>query len=108
MSSDQKRPGERPPKPTNTPSARERGRPKPWLHQPKIGETGNRGRIVAIALLTQDHLDMLGGTLKKVYRIDETPCFAELLEAIDRADREHWRAEDRHEVLRRLRQSKQG
>jgi hypothetical protein len=48
---------------------------------------------------------MLGSSLRKVYRIDETACFPELLEAIDQADREHWRAEDRKEVLRGLRQT---
>jgi hypothetical protein len=108
MSSDQKKPGERPPKPTNTPSARERGKPKPWLHQPEIGESERQGRIVAVGLLTQEQLDMLGSSLRKVYRIDETPCFAELLEAIDRADREHWREQDRQEVLRCLQQGEQG
>jgi hypothetical protein len=64
-----------------------------------------RGRIVAVGLLTQEHLDVLGTSLRKVYRIDETPCFPELLEAIDQADREHWREEDRKEVLMRLRQA---
>jgi hypothetical protein len=63
------------------------------------------GRIVAVGLLTQEHLDMLGTSLQMVYRIDETPCFAELLEAIDQADREHWREEDRKEILMRLRQT---
>jgi hypothetical protein len=48
-----------------------------------------------VGLLTQTHLDMLGSSLKKVYRIDETPCFSELLRAIDDADREHWREQDR-------------
>jgi hypothetical protein len=66
-----------------------------------------RVRIVAVGLLTQEQLDMLGPSLRKVYRIDETPCFAELLEAIDQADREHWREEDRKEVLKRLRQAEQ-
>jgi hypothetical protein len=64
-----------------------------------------RGRIVAVGLLTQEHLDALGTSLQKVYRIDETPCFPELLDAIDQADREHWRAEDRKEVLMQLRQA---
>jgi hypothetical protein len=105
MSSEQKKPGERPPEPTNTPSAKQRGKPTPWLHQPKRGESEHKGRIVAVALLTQEHLDMLGSSLRKVYRIDETACFPELLEAIDQADREHWRAEDRKEVLMRLRQA---
>jgi hypothetical protein len=103
MSSDQRRPGERPPEPTNTPSAKERGKPKPWLRQPERHRTDDRQRIVAVALLTQEQLDMLGSSLKKVYRIDETPCFPELLEAIDRADREHWREEDRKKVLMRFR-----
>jgi hypothetical protein len=60
------------------------------------------GRIVAVGLLTQEHLDVLGSSLKKVYRVEDTPCFPELLEAIDQADREHWRREDRLEALRRL------
>ena len=38
MSNDDKKPGERTPKPMNTPSAQERGKPKPWLHQPAKGE----------------------------------------------------------------------
>jgi hypothetical protein len=66
----------------------------------------SREHIIAVGLLTQEHLDVLGSSLKKVYRIDETPCFPELLEAIDRADREHWREEDRKEALRRLQQSR--
>lgn len=55
----------------------------------------NDRRIVAVGLLTQTHVDMLGSSLKKVYKIDETPCFSELLRAIDDADREHWREQDR-------------
>jgi hypothetical protein len=58
-------------------------------------------------LLTQEHLDMLGSSLQKVYRIDEAPCFSELLQAIDQADREHWREQDRQEVVMQLRQSDQ-
>jgi hypothetical protein len=64
-----------------------------------------RARIVAVGLLTQEQLDMLGTSLQKVYRIDETPCFTELLQAIDQADREHWREQDRQEALMQLRQS---
>ena len=59
-------------------------------------------RIVAVGLLTQTHVNMLGTSLKKVYRIDQAPCFADLLRAIDEADREHWREEDRLAALRRL------
>lgn len=60
-------------------------------------------RIVAVALLTQGNLDAYGSALKKVFPIHDTPCFPELLRLIDEADRQHWRAEDRKEALRRLR-----
>jgi hypothetical protein len=39
MSTDDRKPGERPPKPRNTPSAKERGKPQPWLPQPEPDET---------------------------------------------------------------------
>jgi hypothetical protein len=63
----------------------------------------NDKRIVAVGLLTQTHVDMLGSSLKKVYKIDETPCFTALLEAIDEADREHWREQDHRDAVLRLR-----
>ncbi len=53
-----------------------------------------RDRIVAVGLLTQKHLDLLGPKLTKVWPIDETPCFSELLSAIDDADRELGRERD--------------
>lgn len=41
-------------------------------------------RIVAVALLTQAHVDMLGSSLKQVYRVQEgTDQFRELLEALN-------------------------
>jgi len=61
-----------------------------------------RDRIVAVGLLTQNQVDRYGRALKKVFPIQDTPCFTELLRLIDEADREHWRAEDRQEALRRL------
>jgi hypothetical protein len=48
-------------------------------------------RIVAVGLLTQRNLDRLGSSLQHVWPVDDTPCFAGLLEAIDEADREHCR-----------------
>jgi hypothetical protein len=60
-------------------------------------------RIVAVGLLTQDDLDRVGSTLKKVFPVQDTPCFTELLRLIDEADREHWREEDRRDALRQLR-----
>ncbi len=45
-------------------------------------------RIVAVGLLSQRDLDNLGGAFTRLYRIEETPCFGELLHANDVADRE--------------------
>jgi hypothetical protein len=59
-------------------------------------------RFVAVSLLTQEELDRYGSGLKKVFAIDEAPCFGELLGLIDQADREHWREKDRLEALKRL------
>jgi len=44
-------------------------------------------KIVALGLLTQQDLDTLGSDFRRVYPIDEVPCFGELLRAIDEADR---------------------
>ncbi|HEY7808650.1 MAG TPA: hypothetical protein VIC34_15760 [Croceibacterium sp.] len=60
-------------------------------------------RIVAVSLLTQSELDRYGGALKKVFAIEDTPRFAELLRLLDEADRQHWPEQDRREALRRLR-----
>ena len=49
-------------------------------------------RIVAVALLTQSNLETYGACLKKVFPIHETPCFSDLLAAIDEADRKYRRA----------------
>jgi hypothetical protein len=48
----------------------------------------SRTRIVAVGLLTGDDLEKLGSDFNRAYRIDETPCFGELLRAIDEAERE--------------------
>jgi hypothetical protein len=45
-------------------------------------------RIVAVGLLTQANLERLGPTFDRAWPVDETPCFSELLRAIDEADRE--------------------
>jgi hypothetical protein len=39
--------------------------------------------IIAIGLLTQHDLDLLGAGFRRAFRVDETPCFEELLRAID-------------------------
>jgi hypothetical protein len=45
-------------------------------------------RIVAVGLLTQANVDLLGPTLTRVWPVQDTPCFSGLLQAIDEADRE--------------------
>lgn len=42
--------------------------------------------IVAIGLLTQRDLDILGAGFQRAFPIDESPCFEDLLTAIDVAD----------------------
>ena len=51
-------------------------------------------RIVAVGLLTQGDLALLGPAFDRAWPIDETPCFTGLLEAIDEADRDLKRARD--------------
>ena len=46
-------------------------------------------RIVAVGLLTQQDLNLLGPTFERVWPIEDAPSsFEELLYAIDQADRE--------------------
>ena len=54
-------------------------------------------RIVALGLLTQADLDRLGEGFSRLYPVDETPCFGELLYAIDVADREIRQSAERQE-----------
>lgn len=44
-------------------------------------------RIVAVGLLTQQDLSLLGPTFDRVWPVEEAPNFVELLRAIDEADR---------------------
>ena len=62
----------------------------------------SREKIVAFAALTQGDLDRFGKNLKRVLPISDEPHFAELLDAIDRADRESWREEERRDALASL------
>jgi hypothetical protein len=43
-------------------------------------------RIVAVGLLTQRDLNLLGPTFDRVWPVEEAPSFNELLRAIDEAD----------------------
>lgn len=54
----------------------------------RMNHTRGDNRIVAVGLLTQTDLDVLGSTFTRIWPVEETPCFSELLRAIDEADRE--------------------
>jgi hypothetical protein len=43
-------------------------------------------RIVAVGLLTQRDLNVLGPTFDRIWPVEEAPSFSELLRAIDEAD----------------------
>jgi hypothetical protein len=47
-----------------------------------------RDRIIAVGLLTQHDIEVLGQGFSRLWPVDETPCFTDLLQAIDDADRE--------------------
>jgi len=48
-------------------------------------------RIIAVGLLTQRDVDLLGPTFERLWPVEETPCFSQLLAAIDNADRDRKR-----------------
>lgn len=49
--------------------------------------------IVAIGLLSQNDLNLLGSGFRRAFRVDDSPLFEDLLAAIDSADRQHSRPE---------------
>ena len=55
-------------------------------------------RIVAVGLLTARDIDLLGPTFTRVWPVDEAPCFAQLLQRIDEADRDLQRERDAGET----------
>jgi len=44
-------------------------------------------RIVAVGLLTQRDLNLLGPSFERAWPVEDAPAFGELLRAIDDADR---------------------
>ena len=50
--------------------------------------------MVAVGLLTQDNVELLGSSLGKVWPVDDSPCFQGLLRAIDEAEGSLWREGD--------------
>jgi hypothetical protein len=72
-----------------------------FFSQLRDGVFVNNERIVAVGLLTQADLIRLGPTFSRVWPVDQTPCFSDLLRAIDNADRALWR--ERHDLVRNSR-----
>lgn len=58
-----------------------------------IGAALAEERIVAVGLLTQREVELLGHGFSRLWPVDRTPCFTDLVNAIDEADeqlkREH-------------------
>lgn len=52
----------------------------------KFTETEAQEPIVAVGLLTQQDLDLLGSGFRRAFRLDDSPCFEDLLRAIDVAE----------------------
>ena len=52
-------------------------------------------QIIAVGLLTEQELKLLGEGFSRVWPVDEAPCFQGLVQAIDEAERELWRKRDR-------------
>ena len=52
-------------------------------------------RIVAVGLLTQREVELLGHGFSRLWPVDKTPCFTDLIKAIDDADEQ---LEQAHEL----------
>jgi hypothetical protein len=50
--------------------------------------------IYAVALVTRGELSKLGPAFERAWPVEKTPCFGELLAAIDEADRIFWKGDD--------------
>ena len=51
-------------------------------------------RIVAVGLLTEHDLNLLGAGFNRLWPVEESPCFDGLIEAIDEAERALRQAEN--------------
>ncbi|HET6940674.1 MAG TPA: hypothetical protein VFH89_00790 [Sphingomicrobium sp.] len=60
--------------------------------QVRLGASIVGERIVAVGLLTQREVELLGHGFSRLWPVDKTPCFTDLLRAIDEADEELIRA----------------
>lgn len=55
----------------------------------------NQERIVAVGLLTERDLGLLGPTFTRVWPVEDAPAFDDLVRAIDEAERELSRSRNR-------------
>ena len=46
-----------------------------------------KDHIVAVGLLTARDVELLGPTFDRLWPVEDTPCFSQLIQAIDEADR---------------------
>jgi len=53
-----------------------------------------KDRIVAVGLLTEQDLALLGNSFTRLWPVEERPCFEGLIDAIDQADRDLERAKE--------------
>ena len=51
-------------------------------------------QITTICLVTDEELSLLGAQFSRAWPIEQTPCFPGLLQAIDDAERDMWRARE--------------
>jgi hypothetical protein len=57
-------------------------------------------RIVAVGLLTETDIELLGPGFNRLFPVDRTPHFTELLAAIDRADQQFREEVDQSPILK--------
>ena len=65
-------------------------------------------RIVAVGLLTQREVELLGHGFSRLWPVDDAPCFEDLLQAIDEADLELSQASNRSDNRSREAESMPG
>jgi hypothetical protein len=58
-------------------------------------------RVIAVGLLTERDVQVLGQGFNRLWPVDDTPCFSQIIQAIDEADRQLWRAKDEEERMSR-------
>ena len=58
-----------------------------------FGASVDRERVIAVGLLAQKDLNVLGPSFKRAWPLEDVSCFSALMQAIDEAERELRRAQ---------------